>query len=536
MRTEHAQIRPTPRGFAEPHPHWAAADHAGMTWSPGTVGTLLIAVVVTATPVFLHLLGPPIGVAVCVVLALLLANFAAPAVPITVLFSSLFQNTFVSLASPAITSVEQLNTIRSYSFVLTATAWLAIGASYWMTRAAFSRELRTLMDLTTAALVIISLYFLLGVRENPSGAVVYLRNIVTPIFLFQIFAVTAYRHRLAITTPLLVMACVTLAYGFLEFLVHDSLINLINGDTYLEWRMHQDHEPNAWMKELHDTGRVIRSHFDTLLIDFLNTPLLAGLGLRFYRILGPNFHFISYAYALAFFSIVLLALGRSWFILLALPLLLVVGSKGALILTILVAVGVTVLPHLRGFAPLQIYGAILGVYIIAALVTGMAAQDYHIIGFIGGLKGFVANPIGRGIGVGGNLSLDMTTIDWSKSQYLGHTDVAVESAVGVLLYQMGVFGVVLTAGYVWLAWKLWACHLHFGGRLYAAGCFAILTVIANGIFQEEAMFAPLALGIVTGFAGLLLGRASRVPAPVSRSGSKPSIRIANPRAVPIHHD
>jgi hypothetical protein len=535
MRTEHAHIGARARGLAVSHGH-SAGGHAGTTWNPGPVGTLLAAVVITATPVFLHLLGPPIGIGVCVLLALLLGNFAAPVVPVVVLFSTLFQNTFVSLVSPAITAVEQLNTIRGYSFILTATAWLAIVAPYWMARGAFSRELRALIDVTTAALVVIGIYFLLGFRENPSGAVVYLRNIITPILMFQIFALVAYRHRLAVMTPLLVMACVALAYGFVEFVAHDALFSLVNGDSYLEWRMYQDHEPTTWMKELQETGRVIRSHFDTLLVDFLNTPLLAGLGLRFYRILGPNFHFISYAYALAFFSLVLLGTGRWWYIALAIPLLLVVGSKGALILTVLVALGVTVLSRLRGFVPLQIYGAVLGIYVVAALVTGIHAQDYHVIGFIGGLKGFLANPIGRGIGIGGNLSLDMTTIDWSKSQYLGETDVAVESAIGVLLYQMGVFGAALAAGYVWIALKLWTCHLRFGGRLYAAGCFAVLTVIANGIFQEEAMFAPLALGIVTGFAGLLLGRASRVPLPASRPTSKPSIRSPSRRSIAIYHN
>src|SRR4051794_14286770 len=87
MRTEHAHRHDPAPGLAGSAAHWAAGDHVPMTWSPGALATLLIAVVVTATPVFLHLLGPPIGVAFCVVLALLLANFAAPAVPITVLFS-----------------------------------------------------------------------------------------------------------------------------------------------------------------------------------------------------------------------------------------------------------------------------------------------------------------------------------------------------------------------------------------------------------------------------------------------------------------
>jgi len=49
-----------------------------------------------------------------------------------------------------------------------------------------------------------------------------------------------------------------------------------------------------------------------------------------------------------------------------------------------------------------------------------------------------------------------------------------------------------------------------GGRPYATGCFAILAIMANGVFQEEAIFAPLALGIVMGLAGLLLGRACSV--------------------------
>jgi hypothetical protein len=121
----------------------------------------------------------------------------------------------------------------------------------------------------------------------------------------------------------------------------------------------------------------------------------------------------------------------------------------------------------------------------------------------------VSQPFGRGLGVGGNLSLDMSTIDWSKSQQLGHTDVAVESAVGVLLYQMGVFGAALLAVMAWLALKLWRIYARDKGRLFIVGACSILTIMANGIFQEEALFSPLALGMVLGLAGLLLGRAYR---------------------------
>jgi len=246
-----------------------------------------------------------------------------------------------------------------------------------------------------------------------------------------------------------------------------------------------------------------------MVVDFLNTPAFADLGLRFYRLVGPNFHPISYAYALAFFTVVLFAVGRRWYAVLALPLLLIVGSKGALVFSVLAIGAAAVLLRWRGFAPLWLFAAALVLYMAAGIAAGIEAQDYHVIGFIGGLKGFVANPFGRGIG---NLSLDMSTIDWSRSQHLGHTDVAVESAIGVLLYQMGICGVMLLGVFAWIAVKLWRWHLRSGDRLYATWCFALLAVMANGVFQEEAMFAPLALGIVTGLAGLLLGRASRTAA------------------------
>jgi len=119
------------------------------------------------------------------------------------------------------------------------------------------------------------------------------------------------------------------------------------------------------------------------------------------------------------------------------------------------------------------------------------------------------NPIGRGIGVGGNLVVDVATVDWSRSQHLGQIDPVMESAVGVLFYQMGVFALVPLAVLVWLAFKLWGLHMRSGDRLFAAAAFSLLTITVNGIFQEEALFSPLAVGVVLALAGLLLGRAYR---------------------------
>jgi hypothetical protein len=484
---------------------------AGREPVPGrsVIVTLAIAAGVTAIPVVVHLIGQAAAIATCVVLSMLCALFAAPALPLALIFSCLFQNLVVALISPGIDSLDQFNAIRAYNFVFTVIAWATIAAQYWLARNRYDRQIRSLIDLTTVGLVLIGLYFVVGLMANPSGAAVYLRNIATPVLLFQVFVLVAFRHRVSIMAAFVALAVVLALYGYCELFAHDALFRTINADVYMRWRIKQDFDAGAWVKELHETGRVIRSYLDTLLVDFLNTPLLRHLDLQFYRLLGPNFHFISYAYALAFFCVFLCASGRWWFGALALPLLLVVGSKGALIFAVLALAGTVALLRLRGSAPLAIFAAMLAAYVAAGIVVGLREQDYHVIGFIGGLRGFLANPIGHGIGVGGNLSMDMNTIDWSKSQHLGHTDVAVESAVGVLLYQMGVFALAIFAALGWIALRLWRHYRRSGERLYATAAFSVLVVSANGVFQEEAMFAPLALGIVLALAGLLLGRAAR---------------------------
>jgi hypothetical protein len=271
-------------------------------------------------------------------------------------------------------------------------------------------------------------------------------------------------------------------------------------------------ESGIWIKEMHKSGLVIRSYLDTMTIDFLNTPLLADLGLTFYRLVGPNFHSISFAYTLAVLSVFLAAAGSVWIALLAFPLLLVVGSKGALVFTILLLFALVLSRWLRPTVLFWSYMAVLLAYTIAAIVVGIWAEDYHVLGFIGGLKGFLAQPIGHGLGVGGNLSMDMTGIDWGRSQQLGYTDVAVESAVGVMLYQMGVFGAAVLGAIVWIAMRVWSLYRQSHDPMFAIGTLALFTIAVNGIFQEEALFSPLAFGLVIALAGLLLGRSFRMPA------------------------
>ena len=232
------------------------------------------------------------------------------------------------------------------------------------------------------------------------------------------------------------------------------MLRIFNGDVYINWRVRQEYESGAWLRELQETGRVMRSYLDTLEIDFLNTPLI-DLDFKLYRLVGPNFHSISFAYALTFFAIVLAAARRWWWPLLVLPPLLVIGSKGAL-MTLALTLAFLALGVVSSHVPeLVLVYFTLAAYACAGIAVGIRAGDYHVIGFIGGLRGFLANPLGRGIGAGGNLSLTVSSFDWSRSQQLGHTDVALESAVGVLLYQMGIAGFVVLGVLFWIVLMLW---------------------------------------------------------------------------------
>src|SRR5712692_9907468 len=93
---------------------------------------IALAFIATGVPILAHLSGQPIGMAICVVLGLLIAGFAAPTLPVVLVFSYLFQNLFVSLVSPEIVDLSEFKAIRGYNFLLTATAWLVVVLRYWI--------------------------------------------------------------------------------------------------------------------------------------------------------------------------------------------------------------------------------------------------------------------------------------------------------------------------------------------------------------------------------------------------------------------
>ena len=258
------------------------------------------------------------------------------------------------------------------------------------------------------------------------------------------------------------------------------------------------------------TGNVPVDLKDRFSFDFLNTPLLEDFGLsKMLRIFGPNMSPISFGYGIAFFGLFLFSAGRPLLALCALPLLVLCGVKGPLILVVFVVLAWTATRLIGARLTLVLTLLALIGYAAFAIRLGLQIGDYHVIGFMGGWHGFLERPFGRGLGVGGNLSDSYFSIDWSAAQQAGTMDGAVESAIGVLLYQMG-FAALLPIGFYFaVGLKAWRLYASSALLMQGLAGFGIMVVLFNGIFQEEAMFAPPALGLLLSLAGLAIGNQIR---------------------------
>lgn len=242
--------------------------------------------------------------------------------------------------------------------------------------------------------------------------------------------------------------------------------------------------------------------FNTELLSFLTPTLTVRFG-------GPNLHPISYGYVLAVTELVLLSLGQAVFVAPLLILSFLVGVKGA---AILFGAAVLLYAVWRGTSSVMVLllcGMLLAtVYVGYGVWSGQRAGDYHVIGFLGGINGFFENPLGHGLGVGGNLSLGtLTAKEWEKYQASG-ANIGLESAIGVLLYQAGIGCIAIFAAFVMLlrsgpfgiAWRKPApTDILFIG--FGIG-------LVNGVFQEEA-YSPYAVGLLALFCGVLVANGQR---------------------------
>src|SRR5882757_6999679 len=285
----------------------------------------------------LHVASPILAISVETLIACAIAVVTpayAPAIAIFILF---FQNLFVSILSPYIPDPSQVEFIKGYNFLSCSVMWLTTLALYGLRWRNYPVEVHRLMAWGMFALGVVGVYFLIGFGQDAVAASVYLRNIVLPLFLFQLSLLTAATYEVRVTPFFVAMAVILILCGYIEFAFRDFWLDITNGQAF--WRFDEIKATNSgvWEKEMRTTGNVFVDLKDRFSFSFLNTPLLEGLGLsNILRIFGPNMSPISFGYGVAFFGLFLFSVGRPLLAVAALPLLILCSVKGALILIIFV--------------------------------------------------------------------------------------------------------------------------------------------------------------------------------------------------------
>src|SRR3954447_375527 len=143
----------------------------------------------------LHVTSPILAISVETLIACAIAVAApayAPAIAIFILF---FQNLFVSILSPYIANPSQIEFIKGYNFLSCSVMWLTSMAQYGLRRNHYSNEVHRLMAWGMLTLGVVGVYFLIGFGQDPVAASVYLRNIVLPLFLFQLSLLAAATYQ-----------------------------------------------------------------------------------------------------------------------------------------------------------------------------------------------------------------------------------------------------------------------------------------------------------------------------------------------------
>lgn len=471
--------------------------------------TFLLCLAITIVPVATHFVSPGLAIAFQFVLVSGCVLYLTPLVPLVVVFALVFQNLFVSLFSGYLVDGNDYNFVRGYNFLTMMISWLWLFGHYtvhWRDKPA---ELNRIMLVCLGGFVLIGLYLLVGMAKNPTGAIIYLRNVITPLILFQIFLLTSQRLFQPILPFFVALTALIILLGYVEMSDRVFWLDITNGWRIWELGFKDEIDNLVWDKLARETGHVNLGILDTMAVDFLNTPLLGDYGFTILRMSGPNIHAISYSYLLSFLAILMLMSGRWIFALLIVPLLLLASAKGALIMIFL---ALAALLARRLFGAVFAYGALLLVliaYIGIGIFVGLRIGDYHVLGFMGGVHDFLGNPFGRGLGDGGNLVANFGALDWPAYQAAGRTPVAMESAVGVLLHQMGVATFGLLALYFWISVRTYKISLVSRLPLHSIASFILAIVVVNGIFQEEAIFSPLALGLIMALNGHVIGGSLR---------------------------
>lgn len=441
-----------------------------------------VALAVNALPIWLLL---PAAMAGMVIMA--------PALAVsTVIVSILFQNILLAMTIDAVDTPLEFQAAQATNFVTLAVGGAtAICLLLYQGRGRLRKMGRFIWPTLMFAVFLVPLAIYGAIRSDVSSALAYIRAFLIPGFGLALGLYASQR----VTTGVFVRICalaatLVIAYCLLEALFPKDIYQDLGVASFYGWK---NPDLMTWLDPEFLIQRRLRS--------WLNLTGVYRLDVAMPRLMGPTIHPISLAYASAFMAIVFA--WKRWWIMVAimLPLMLIVGAKGPLIMTVLV-VGLYVLWRAtRIDFVLQIAPVVFGIYVAVVFVYGLITRDLHVMGLMKGLTDFFSAPQGHGVGVGGNLNSEIrTTRDFLTYQRVGMPHAA-ESAFGVLIYQVGIFSLPLVAMFV-LLFKELKCL----ARTAPETNLLWLTIIAlacNALFQEEA-FSPAGGGLLMLAIGLLM--------------------------------
>jgi hypothetical protein len=469
---------------------------------------LICAVTLMLIAISCFVISIPTGVVATLVATIIFAIVCPTSLPAIIVTSFLYQNTFIAVFWPLLDSNNSFDELRGANFVILTTATSVCILAWLVGPKRLPLKTRKWLFVSLLLIGIIVLYLGLGAaRGEARDAIIYFRNTVTPIACFSIGLVIASYYSKETRRAIIVLGIGALIFGYCELFFGIDFLSVFNGDEYIKAGIIKQIKSGYWERVLQETGFVLINLEDVLMTSLFNISGLENVLPKVLRLGGPNFHPISFAYAIAIISIWLTFNNRFAFLIAATPILVIVGSKGAIIAVIMalaVKLAIIIFP-----VRIAILGFLTGsvCYIVFAVIYGISVNDFHVLGLLAGLRDFANNPAGQGLGFGGNLSSTVEgVLDWSRAQDQGIADIPVESAVGVMLYQMGIMAFVFFGFLAAIAHK--CVNLYFKQKNHDALCGFVLVVIisTNGILQEEAFFSPLALGFALLLVGICFGR------------------------------
>lgn len=442
----------------------------------------------------------PWALGIALVLAAMLLHRNAAALLSLYLFLLLFQNVVIALLLPLVADRPELVTVQGTQF-LTLAAFSLVAAGELM-RAPFPfAPLRRIVAALLACIVLAGAYFVHGVSAAGfQDAAIYLRTLtVAPLSILLGLFVGSRLSPDVSQRILLFWLGLALLYGLIELVVPRALYDAIGAAAYMTLKQ----------------GTPFSGADDVLLYaarPLFNLHAFDEWNLSTLRLSGPNLHTISFAYAMAA-GLILFVARRAYFAAaLTALLLLPIQAKGPIIALCLSGLFVLCDPRIAARTRAAFVGCALAAYAAGAILYGMRVSDYHVLGLLGGLKGFLAVPLGHGLGSSGNLVA--LSEDWERFQSQGAADSGTESMIGAMLYQVGIVTLVFLFTYLLLC-RVALAEFRERRRNLLILPYAFLIVGVNGLFQEEA-YGPFALGLLGLILALYLGWWRRADAAAAR--------------------